>query len=972
MMIKFKRRISSIIVFLLMLSVLPNPILAESSTQALTIEDILKDSKSIVSGEKVIKTESQITIPENELVGYNKKFKNVNFEFNLNAEAKEADGWFGVSVRAEKIKSAPWEGKSYSILFRKTEISLVKNDGAALAKLKAANVNVLDGKPHKIKVSLRDKGSEVNIGVMVDDKEVLTFSDSNAPILAEGYINMTSYKSVTANIFGSKGQTSSTSIVTEPKVDSKTTERTPVEITKPLNRIKIRGNGEKPEFYDSVTGKTFTPIGFNHTRLDIVNGIQYAHVTFENDYYNTAEMDDIFKRMSDNNHNVIRVWFDHIWNRSATHQLGAIGKATNEEPVDKNYLDNIIDFLRRARANNVYVLLCMDHTPRKGIYGEIINSAGGPQDGGLNPETLHEGMLRSKERYLQECLGYIKQTDPSVLSTVFSYQLDNEMSVRADEWPFNINGKIKLADGIEYDMTVRERRQAAFDNNYKLYANRMDKVIKSIDPETLTCTGLYTPYAVGKISNSAGVMLVEGDLPGGDKRYPVNVKVLLSKDCNLDFVDIHLYSRRSLKKYLDSIDWDNLDIKAKPIMLGEYGEWKRNQPNKFAAAGELLKFREEINSYGIIGGLVWLWNGYNTDTDDGAFYTPVNTENLLTKVLDPEYREEVNIMINNNKHCFDQPATVINSRTMVPLRGIFEVLGAKVDWNADTSTVTAELKNGKIIKLKIGDNNAYKDNELIKLDQPAIVTNGRTLVPVRFVAESADAIVDWDGNTNSVIIRERDDSLREFKPLLKDNFDRLIGKPINSEKVQEGNGNYKSLSDKIMADKEGRICLTAAPDKDSSVFGVPVENINDKSIIKISADIKPNGSGDNWVGFGFAKDINTLWTSGSLWSFMKQAGSINLNYGSGKEMKQIISTNATEQVENFVAGKTAVKVSYIYNFKTKEALLLVNDNIIRKATVTQEVNPVDFKYVVVHFFNPNNSTKAEYSTFDNLEVSISE
>ncbi len=510
------------------------------------------------------------------------------------------------------------------------------------------------------------------------------------------------------------------------------------QITKTLNRIKVRANNGNPEFYDSITSETFTPIGFNHTRLDIVDGKQYAHVTFENDYYNTAEVDDILKKMSDNNHNTIRVWFDHIWNPSAVHQLGATGKATEAEPIDKNYINNIIDFLKRARDNNVYVILCMDHTPRRGIYRDLITSINGGSGlfSQISPEVLHEGFMLAKERYLKECISYIKQTDPTVLSTILAFQLDNEMAVFSNEWPFNLNGKVVLADGIEYDMTVREQRQAAYENNYKLYANRMDKVIKSIDPEALTCTGLYTPLAVGKISNSAGVMPAEGDLPGADNRYPPNVKVLLSKDCNLDFVDIHLYPRGNIKKYLDSIDWDNLDIKAKPIILGEYGEWKRSQPNKFVAASHLLESRKIINSYGIIGGLVWLWNGYNSDTNDGAFYTPVNTENLLAKVLSPKYNEEFSIIINNQKHCFYEPIFKDGNTLLIHASGIVESIGGTMELDELTGTYVFKLKNGVIVKFKLGSKDASINDKKITLDKEPLNKNNQILIPLSLVTEA--------------------------------------------------------------------------------------------------------------------------------------------------------------------------------------------------------------------------------------------
>ena len=87
----------------------------------------------------------------------------------------------------------------------------------------------------------------------------------------------------------------------------------------------------------------------------------------------------------------------------------------------------------------------------------------------------------------------------------------------------------------------------------------------------------------------------------------------------------------------------------------------------------------------------------------------------------------------------------------MPLRAIFEALGATVDWNDSTQAVTAERWEISIY-LSIGSNVLIKNGERITLDVPAQLVGGRTLVPVRAVAESFGAMVDWDDSTQTVII----------------------------------------------------------------------------------------------------------------------------------------------------------------------------------------------------------------------------
>ena len=99
----------------------------------------------------------------------------------------------------------------------------------------------------------------------------------------------------------------------------------------------------------------------------------------------------------------------------------------------------------------------------------------------------------------------------------------------------------------------------------------------------------------------------------------------------------------------------------------------------------------------------------------------------------------------------DVPAQTINDRTMVPLRAIFEALGATVDWEEATQTVTS-TKGDLTIKLTIGSNKLYRGDEEVTLDVPAQVVNDRTLVPVRAISESFGCQVDWDEATQTVTI----------------------------------------------------------------------------------------------------------------------------------------------------------------------------------------------------------------------------
>jgi len=121
---------------------------------------------------------------------------------------------------------------------------------------------------------------------------------------------------------------------------------------------------------------------------------------------------------------------------------------------------------------------------------------------------------------------------------------------------------------------------------------------------------------------------------------------------------------------------------------------------------------------------------------------------------DPEPKPDfISVTIDGKPVSFDVEPVMENSRILVPLRAIFEAMGASVKWNEDTQTVTAE-KDGTKVSMQIGSNKMVKNGETITLDVPPQLINNRTLVPVRAIAESFGAKVDWDEVTKTVLITQ--------------------------------------------------------------------------------------------------------------------------------------------------------------------------------------------------------------------------
>ncbi|AEF93997.1 copper amine oxidase-like domain-containing protein [Desulfotomaculum nigrificans CO-1-SRB] len=102
-------------------------------------------------------------------------------------------------------------------------------------------------------------------------------------------------------------------------------------------------------------------------------------------------------------------------------------------------------------------------------------------------------------------------------------------------------------------------------------------------------------------------------------------------------------------------------------------------------------------------------------------------------------------------HQLKAPTAVENGTTLVPLRPIFQSLGANVTWDDGTKTVTA-TKGDLVLTLRIGYKTAYLNHQPIALQVPAKVIEGSTMVPLRFVSEALGADVNWDGTSKTITI----------------------------------------------------------------------------------------------------------------------------------------------------------------------------------------------------------------------------
>ena len=117
-------------------------------------------------------------------------------------------------------------------------------------------------------------------------------------------------------------------------------------------------------------------------------------------------------------------------------------------------------------------------------------------------------------------------------------------------------------------------------------------------------------------------------------------------------------------------------------------------------------------------------------------------------------KKAITILVNGKEVKTDSPAFIKDGRTMVPVRFISEALGLKVGWDQKTRTVTVD-EGAKAMKLTIGSKKIVRaDGKETAIDVPAMIKGGRTMVPIRAIGELSGAKVDWNAANREVIIQK--------------------------------------------------------------------------------------------------------------------------------------------------------------------------------------------------------------------------
>jgi len=201
--------------------------------------------------------------------------------------------------------------------------------------------------------------------------------------------------------------------------------------------------------------------------------------------------------------------------------------------------------------------------------------------------------------------------------------------------------------------------------------------------------------------------------------------------------------------------------------------WKDNSDNE---DGFILERKEEGTSYVVIATLPKDTNKYSDKNllPDKTYYYRIKAFNSFgesdySNELKIKTLKDIELIIlrfyigktiyyqNDEMKNMDVAPMILEGRTLLPIRYVAEALGATVGWNAKEEKVTISFK-GTVIELWIGKNLATVNGEYKLIDptnpnvKPIVIPPGRTMLPIRFIAENLGCKVDWNAELKEVKI----------------------------------------------------------------------------------------------------------------------------------------------------------------------------------------------------------------------------
>jgi hypothetical protein len=385
--------------------------------------------------------------------------------------------------------------------------------------------------------------------------------------------------------------------------------------------IGVRPTATIAEFFERTTGNVFVPQGNNYVRLatqtNFDGTIFTYHSTFNVGLYNAVNVDTVLSQMQSNGYNVVRVWLN-----------GCCHDNTLGNPaggLSLPYVANLVDFLQRAKAHSIFVILTLDTVPLFGGYTD--HFAGCTQFEIFNTHYLCKGGVDASTAFWRDFVNALVGQQAH-LENILAYQIREEYSYDSNFLPLSLtSGTVTTANGQTYDMSSTASRQQMMDDGLIFWTNQTRAAIVAVDPTGIVTIGFFVPQS----PNPTRV---------GDERFIQPYPAIAGS--NADFVSLSVYplvGDLTLPQIVQNFGFTAFQ-QQKPVMMGEFGALESDYPTEAIAATTVHDLQVQSCTFGFKAWLFWTWDTSNAEQVGPPFWPAILGDGLINQTLAPASRPD--------------------------------------------------------------------------------------------------------------------------------------------------------------------------------------------------------------------------------------------------------------------------------------------------------------------------------------------
>jgi hypothetical protein len=387
-----------------------------------------------------------------------------------------------------------------------------------------------------------------------------------------------------------------------------------------VHGIGVRAAVGGAELYNVSSGTRFVSRGATYARLGIPAGESSTQdVTFNVGSYDAAAANQALQELAGYGYNTVRILLNGA---CAT---GCLGDPATADDLSDGYVANVVDFLGKASANGVQVVVVVDAVPAGTAYAAQVSTACCAQFAGANLDFLTTGGVDGNVAFWTAFVQRLTAQE-QLRETILSYELRRQAHYRSDEAPLSLSsGTVVTANGGSYDLAIAAERQALMDENLVNWADSVRAAIRAVDPTALVSLGFIWPQAPNPARS--------GDPRVSRLRYALD-------NSALDFVSPRVYPGLELTLAQYVANYELPAVTAKPVLMAELGAPTAAYTTAAAAAEALQTWQAQSCAFGFDGWVLWTWDTVGELSGEPAVWNAQAAGGLLERALAPSIRTD--------------------------------------------------------------------------------------------------------------------------------------------------------------------------------------------------------------------------------------------------------------------------------------------------------------------------------------------